>query len=49
MSNTAVAVHPEVDYAVVEVPDARPVLVATPLIEKAVGPDSTVLETVAGP
>ena len=33
VSNTAVAVHPEVDYAVVEVPGARPVLVAQPLVE----------------
>ncbi len=48
VSNTAVAVHPEVDYAVVDVPGERPVLVAVPLIESAVGPDSKVLETIPG-
>ena len=48
VSNTAVAVHPEVDYAVVEVPGSRPVLVAVPLIEKAVGPDAAVLERIPG-
>jgi isoleucyl-tRNA synthetase len=48
VSNTAVAVHPEVDYAVVEVPGARPVLVAAPLVTSAVGPEAKVLDTIRG-
>ncbi len=48
VSNTAVAVHPEVDYAVVEVAGARPVLVAQPLVEAIAGPDAVVLQTFPG-
>ena len=48
VSNTAVAVNAEVDYAVVEVEGARPVLVAQPLVASAVGPEAVVLETVPG-
>jgi isoleucyl-tRNA synthetase len=48
VSNTAVALHPEVDYAVVEVAGARPVLVAEPLVASAVGPEATVLRTIRG-
>jgi isoleucyl-tRNA synthetase len=48
VSNTAVAVHPEINYAVVEVPGERPVLVAEPLIEAAVGPDRKVLQLIPG-
>jgi isoleucyl-tRNA synthetase len=48
VSNTAVAVHPEVDYDVVEVPGARPVLVAHPLVEAIAGDDATVLQTIPG-
>jgi isoleucyl-tRNA synthetase len=48
VSNTAVAVHPEVEYAVVDVPGARPVLVAKPLVEAAVEPDATIIETLPG-
>jgi isoleucyl-tRNA synthetase len=48
VSNTAVAVHPEVTYSVVEVPGARPVLVAQPLVEAIAGPDAVVLQTIPG-
>ena len=48
VSNTAVAVHPEVDYAVVEAGYGRPVLVAEPLVAAAIGPDAPILETIPG-
>jgi isoleucyl-tRNA synthetase len=48
VSNTAVAVHPDVTYSVVEVPDARPILVAQPLVEAIAGPDAVVLRTILG-
>src|SRR4051794_27931116 len=50
VSNTAVAVHPEVTYVVAERPEAgaRPVLVAEPLLAKAVGDDARVLERIPG-
>ncbi len=52
VSNTAVAVHPEVTYAVVstsdQVPGARPLLVAEPLIASAVGADAEVIERIPG-
>jgi isoleucyl-tRNA synthetase len=50
VSNTAVAVHPEVAYVVARRTgsDDRPVLVAEPLLAKAVGDDAEVLERIAG-
>ncbi len=47
VSNTAVAVHPDVTYAVVQA-GGRPLLVAEPLIEAAVGGDAEVLRTIPG-
>ena len=37
VSNTAVAVHPEVTYVVVTHPEQRPVVVAEPLVEQVLG------------
>ncbi len=49
VSNTAVAVHPDVTYAVVESDDLpRPVVVAEPLVEAAVGEDARVVAHVPG-
>jgi isoleucyl-tRNA synthetase len=50
VSNTAVAVHPEVTYVVArrEGSDDRPVLVAEPLLAKAVGDDAEVLDRIPG-
>jgi isoleucyl-tRNA synthetase len=53
VSNTAVAVHPEVTYVVVSTPaiaaaGTRPVLVAEPLIAKAVGDDAEVIDRIKG-
>ncbi|HSP39590.1 MAG TPA: isoleucine--tRNA ligase [Frankiaceae bacterium] len=50
VSNTAVAVHPDVNYVVARRAgsDDRPVLVAEPLLAKAVGEDAEVLERIAG-
>jgi isoleucyl-tRNA synthetase len=48
VSNTAVAVHPEVSYSVIEVPGQRPVLVAQPLVEAIAGPDAVVGQTIPG-
>jgi isoleucyl-tRNA synthetase len=47
VSNTAVAVHAGLTYAVVET-DGRPVIVAEPLVAAAVGEDATVLSTMTG-
>jgi isoleucyl-tRNA synthetase len=55
VSNTAVAVHPEVTYVVARQhsltssgTEDRPVLVAEPLLAKAVGEDAEVLERIPG-
>lgn len=49
VSNTAVAVHPDVTYVLVEHPDhPRPVIVAEPLVQAAVGESSTVLGSYSG-
>ncbi len=48
MSNTAVAVHPEVTYSVIEVASQRPVLVAQPLVESIAGAEAVVLQTIPG-
>ncbi len=49
VSNTAVAVHPDVDYVLVSHRDLdRPVVVAEPLVTAAVGDDAQVLGRVRG-
>ncbi len=48
VSNTAVAVHPEVAYAVVATGAGRPMLVAEPLVGKAVGEGAEVLRRIPG-
>ena len=49
VSNTAVAVHPDVTYTLVEHRDLpRPVVVAEPLVAAAVGEDARVLDRVPG-
>ncbi len=49
VSNTAVAVHPDVDYVLVAHRDLdRPVVVAEPLVASAVGEDAEVLQRVPG-
>ncbi len=48
VSNTAVAVHPEVSYAVVEVPGGRPLLIAEPLVAAVAGSDAPILRTIPG-
>jgi isoleucyl-tRNA synthetase len=49
VSNTAVAVHPEVTYVLVEHDDLpRPVVVAEPLVEAAVGAEARVLDRFDG-
>ncbi len=52
VSNTAVAVHPGVTYVVARraeaAPDERPVLVAEPLLTKAVGDGAEVLRRIPG-
>jgi isoleucyl-tRNA synthetase len=49
VSNTAVAVHPDVDYVLVEHRDLpRPVVVARPLLEQAVGQESRELARFSG-
>jgi isoleucyl-tRNA synthetase len=47
VSNTAVAVHPSVVYAVVAT-DGRPVVVAEPLVTAALGEDTEILQTLTG-
>jgi isoleucyl-tRNA synthetase len=44
-SNLAVAVHPEVSYSKVASNGGRPVILAAPLVERVMGPEATVLET----
>ncbi|MFC4589862.1 isoleucine--tRNA ligase [Sphaerisporangium corydalis] len=48
VSNTAVAVHPEVTYVVAARDGERPVIVAEPLAESALGEGWTVLDRVQG-
>ncbi len=49
VSNTAVAVHPDVSYVLVEHDDlARPAVVAEPLVPTAIGEDARVLERFSG-
>jgi isoleucyl-tRNA synthetase len=49
VSNTAVAVHPDVDYVLVAHRDLlRPAVVAEPLVAEAVGEGAEVLERVSG-
>ncbi|MCL9795451.1 isoleucine--tRNA ligase [Frankia sp. AgKG'84/4] len=48
VSNTAVAVHPEVDYALVRAADGELVVVAEPLVTAAVGEEAEVLERFRG-
>lgn len=49
VSNTAVAVHPDVDYVLVEHRDLpRPVVLARPLVEQAVGQESRELARFSG-
>ncbi len=48
VSNTAVAVHPDVDYAVVDTGIGRALLVAEPLVGKAVGEGTEVRRRVPG-
>ncbi|MFC4536503.1 isoleucine--tRNA ligase [Sphaerisporangium dianthi] len=48
VSNTAVAVHPEVTYVVASKEGERPVIVAEPLLESALGEDWTAGERFAG-
>ncbi|MDH2428601.1 isoleucine--tRNA ligase [Sphaerisporangium sp. TRM90804] len=48
VSNTAVAVHPEVTYVVAAKEGERPVVVAEPLLESALGEGWTVTERVPG-
>jgi isoleucyl-tRNA synthetase len=48
VSNTAVAVHPDVEYVLARVPDGAPVVVAYPLLERALGEDYEILERFHG-
>ncbi|MCW2913667.1 MAG: isoleucyl-tRNA synthetase [Actinomycetia bacterium] len=48
VSNTAVAVHPSVTYVVAEKEGERPVIVAEPLMDRALGEGWTVREQVSG-
>ncbi|MEP7055723.1 MAG: isoleucine--tRNA ligase [Actinomycetota bacterium] len=48
VSNVAVAVHPEVRYAVVRAPSGETLVVAEPLVAKAVGDDVEVLRVLPG-
>ncbi|MFG1877047.1 isoleucine--tRNA ligase [Sphaerisporangium sp. NPDC049003] len=48
VSNTAVAVHPDVTYVVAAKDGERPVVVAEPLVSSALGEDWTVTERVQG-
>ena len=47
VSNTAVAVHPDVTYVVAEV-DGERLVVAEPLLERALGANATVLQRLSG-
>ncbi len=48
VSNVAVAVHPEVEYAVVRTASGDVLVVAVPLVAAAVGDDAEVLRTMPG-
>ncbi len=48
ISNTAVAAHPEVTYALTRTGDGELLVVAEPLVTKALGEDAEVLERIAG-
>jgi isoleucyl-tRNA synthetase len=48
VSNTAVAVHPDVDYVVARRDGQRPALVAEPLVEQALGEGWTVQQRLPG-
>ena len=48
VANTAVAVNPEADYAVVETPENDRFIVASELIEAAVGPAARIIATMPG-
>ncbi|HMA45918.1 MAG TPA: class I tRNA ligase family protein, partial [Frankiaceae bacterium] len=48
VSNTAVAVHPDVTYVLVRAASGALLVVAEPLLARAVGEDAEVLERVAG-
>jgi len=48
VSNTAVAVNPDVDYVVARTADDEVLVVAQPLLESALGPEATVEQVVAG-
>jgi isoleucyl-tRNA synthetase len=48
VSNTAVAVHPDVTYAVVRAGDGELVVVAEPLVAAAVGEDAEVIDRLTG-
>ncbi|WGT46951.1 isoleucine--tRNA ligase [Tessaracoccus lacteus] len=48
VSNTAVAVHPEVTYRVATHPDQKPVVIAEPLAAKVLGDEWTLTETFTG-
>ena len=48
VSNTAVAVHPDVQYVVAETPDGARYVVAEPLAASVLGDDATVVRAVAG-
>ena len=48
VSNTAVAVHPEVTYRVATHADQRPVLIAEPLAEKVLGEEWTLTDSFLG-
>jgi isoleucyl-tRNA synthetase len=48
VSNTAVAAHPDVTYAVVRAADGELVVVAEPLVAAAVGDDAEIIDRVSG-
>jgi isoleucyl-tRNA synthetase len=48
VSNVAVAVHPEVTYVLAEVPGARPVVVAEPLLTKVLGDEAVATASLPG-
>jgi isoleucyl-tRNA synthetase len=48
VSNTAVAVHPDVTYAVARAGDGELVVVAEPLVAAAVGEDAAVIDRLSG-
>ena len=48
VSNTAVAVRPDVTYALVEAPEGAPLILAEPLITAVLGEDAKVLATFPG-